>query len=429
MTHRGSCAHSALVIGAILTGPQASAQPPRPADPPTYDCEPGRPDPVTKSCRCPDDYEPHVHENKIPYCRKLPKRTRAPRSLPAAAPSGLACGELAPRAGVACMRACRDVQRDAAPSPWNTDAVSWIPLNDGVPPTTRACSYGPTANARVDASCAREAGHLSVGITASASRAGDCGACTESSSVAAFDWRTRVPRRSRAALFVQARQTKGTAASKRCTLQVGEEIRSWGDVEVGIVRSLDERDLDLHLTCMDPNAGLVSAGCRGVDEPVALAIDLETGPLPPPSLAATGEYPGPPGFDRGMQTTQHCGNDPESWVRGSATLDTASGRLGVDLELETDSTAAGPKGRLSIDILGEGGKLLATVESTEVGIGGMEATYSGVSSFIYPSSIQLREYLAKRAVKLAIRAVCTGSIWQRHPFGHSRPDALTLRVK
>jgi hypothetical protein len=427
MTQRGSCAHGALVILVILAGRSASAQPPRPAAPPTYDCEPGRPDPVTKSCRCPDDYEPHVHESKIPYCRKLPKRTRTPRSQPAAEPSGLACGELAPRTGVACTRACGDVQRDAVPSPWNTGAVSWIPLNGGVPPATRTCSHGPTANAMVDASCAREAGRLSVGITASAGRAGDCGACTESSSVAAFDWRTRVPRRSRAVLFVQARQTKGTAASKRCTLQVGAETRSWGDVEAGIVRSLDDRDLDLHLTCMDPSAGLVSAGCRGIDEPVTLAIDLETGSLPPPSLAATGEYHGPPGFDRGMQTTQHCGNNPESWVRGSATLDTASGRLGVDLQLETDSTAAGPKGKLSVEIRGDGGRVIARVESTEVGIGGKPPGHA--VSRTYSASVQLREYVAKRAAQLTIHAACTGSVQRLYGIGGDPTPALALTVR
>jgi hypothetical protein len=35
------------------------------------------------------------------------------------------------------------------------------------------------------------------------------------------------------------------------------------------------------------------------------------------------------GWDRGMQTTMYCGNGPESWVRGNATLDTASGALSL----------------------------------------------------------------------------------------------------
>jgi hypothetical protein len=423
MTHRG---HTLGVVVALASA-VASAQPTRPPiSPPTYDCEPGRPDPVAKTCLCPDGYEVHVHENKIPFCRKATKR-RPTKALPAPEPSGLACGELAPRAGVACTRACGDVQRDATPSPWDTGAVSWIALNDRVPATTRACSHGPTANARVEASCALEAGHLSVGLTASAGRAGDCGACTESSGVAAFEWRTHVPRQSQAALFLRGTQRRGTAAAQRCTLQVGAERRSWADVEAGIVRSLDDRDVDVHLTCMDPIAGLVSASCRGIDDAVALAIDVETRPLPPPSIAATGGYDGPSGFDRGMQTTQHCGNHPESWVRGSAKLDPASGRLGVDLQLETDSTTAGPKGKLSIEIRGDRGRLLATVESSEVGMGGKPP--GTAASRISSASVQLREWIAKRAETLTIHAACTGSVQQLYGVGGDPTPALTLTVR
>ena len=71
-----------------------------------------------------------------------------------------------------------------------------------------------------------------------------------------------MPSQSHAALFLQGTQTRGTAAAKRCTLQVGAETRSWGDVEAGIVRSLDERDLDLHLVCMDLGVGRRAAQRR-----------------------------------------------------------------------------------------------------------------------------------------------------------------------
>lgn len=69
------------ILVALASAP-APAQPPRSPAPPTYDCEPGRPDPATKTCRCPDGYEPHTHQNKIPYCHRLPKRTRAPKADP-----------------------------------------------------------------------------------------------------------------------------------------------------------------------------------------------------------------------------------------------------------------------------------------------------------------------------------------------------------
>jgi hypothetical protein len=73
-----SCARGALVILAILAEPTASAPPPHHAEPPTYDCEPGTPDPAAKACHCPDGFEAHVHENKIPFCRKLPRHSRPP---------------------------------------------------------------------------------------------------------------------------------------------------------------------------------------------------------------------------------------------------------------------------------------------------------------------------------------------------------------
>lgn len=425
MTRRGSCAHGALVLLVVLAGPSVSAQPPRP-DPPTYDCEPGVPDPRSKTCKCPEEFEPHVHETKIPFCK--PSRRPRSRRSPAPEPRELACGELAPRVGVACAQSCGDVQRDSLPSPWNSRTPSWMPLDERLAATTRSCHHGPTANARVEASCTTEARHLSFGITASADRAGGCGSCAESSSVAAFEWRTRVASRSRAALFLKGTQTRGTAVARRCTLQVGAETRSWGDIEAGIVRSLDERDLDLHLTCVDPSGGLVSAGCHDTDDAVGLAIELETGPLPAPSIAATGTYDDLAGSDQSMQTSRLC-KDLKGSVRGRANLDTATGRLEVDLALMTSSVDAGPKGQLSIDIFGEGGKLLATVESTEVGIGGGTNGYSGPRSFLYSSNIQLREYLAKRTVKLTIRAACTGSVAHPYPFGHSPADALSLRVK
>jgi len=426
MTPFRSLTYGAIAILASLSGPPASAQPPRNTDPPTYDCEPGTPDPSAKTCRCPNGFEPHVHENRVPFCRKLPRHSRAPKP-PAPGPRGIACGDLAPRVSVACVKSCGDVQRDSLPSPWNSDAPRWIPLDEQVATTKRSCSHGPAANALVEASCALEARHLSLGITASASRAGDCAACADSGASVAFEWRTRVPKQSHTALFLKGTQTKGITAAKRCSLQVGAQTWSWADVEAGLVRSLDDNDLDLHLRCMDPSAGLVSAGCHATDDAVALAIDLETGPVPAPNIAAAGTYEGPPGFDHGMQAVRHCGNNPESWVRGSAKLDTDTGMLGVDIELETDSIAAGPKGRISVEILGDGGKLLVTVESSEIGIGGKPP--GRAVSRNYSAHTQLRDYVAKRAAKLTIHAACTGTAQQLYGIGSDPGGAFGLTVK
>jgi len=73
---RRTCAVGALAIFAAVTGKPAPAQPPGHANPPTYDCEPGTPDPKAKTCHCPDGFEPHIHENKVPFCRKLPARPK-----------------------------------------------------------------------------------------------------------------------------------------------------------------------------------------------------------------------------------------------------------------------------------------------------------------------------------------------------------------
>jgi hypothetical protein len=60
-------------------------------------------------------------------------------------------------------------------------------------------------------------------------------------------------------------------------------------------------------------------------------------------IQGTGDYDGPPGFDRGMQTTQWCGNNPESWVRGSASLDTDSAILKMTVLLEMEFNMAARK--------------------------------------------------------------------------------------
>lgn len=166
-------------------------------------------------------------------------------------------------------------------------------LNERLATTTRSCNHGAIANARVEASCATEAGHLSFGVTASADRAGGCGSCAESSSVAAFEWRTRAPSQSHAALFLKGTQTRGTAGAKRCTLQVGAETRSWADVEAGIVRTLDERgravsrtysaDVQLREYLAKRAAKLmIHAACTGSVQRL-----YGFGSNPPPALALT----------------------------------------------------------------------------------------------------------------------------------------------
>jgi hypothetical protein len=124
-------------------------------------------------------------------------------------------------------------------------------------------------------------------------------------------------------------------------------------------------------------------------------------------IKATGPYAGPGGFDRGMQSTMYCGNNPESWVRGSASLDTASGVVSLQVQLETDSTTAGPKGKVSVIAEDAAGKTLATLESAELGMGGKPMGGAAIKNF--GSSQAIPGAIAARVTQLKVRAVCTGS--------------------
>lgn len=127
------------------------------------------------------------------------------------------------------------------------------------------------------------------------------------------------------------------------------------------------------------------------------------------TITGTGSYKGAgPGWDRGMQTTMHCGSSPESWVRGSATLDKTSGLLSVTVQLETDSVFAGPKGRVTIAIRDARGQPAYTLTSDEIGIGGKPPGNVAIQNF--SSSIDIPRSIAREAESLYLDAQCTGSI-------------------
>jgi hypothetical protein len=127
-------------------------------------------------------------------------------------------------------------------------------------------------------------------------------------------------------------------------------------------------------------------------------------------IQGTGPYNGPGGFDRGFQSTQHCGNNPESWIRGSASLDKNSGILNVQVQAETDSTTAGPKGKVLVAVRDSGGHDLADVQSDEFGRGG-KPPGRAVNS-IANKATSLPHSVASRATSLYVVAQCTGTINQ-----------------
>jgi hypothetical protein len=112
-----------------------------------------------------------------------------------------------------------------------------------------------------------------------------------------------------------------------------------------------------------------------------------------------------PGWDRGMQSTMHCGNNPESWVRASASL--IGNSLHIQLQLETDSVDAGPKGRAIVTLRDANGKQIATATTSEAAIGGKPPGHAIIQNF--GSTVDIDPNVANRVVSMYVDAQCTGS--------------------
>jgi len=113
------------------------------------------------------------------------------------------------------------------------------------------------------------------------------------------------------------------------------------------------------------------------------------------------------GWDRGYQSTMYCGNSPESWVRGNARLDPSSGLVSVDIQLETDSNLAGPKGKIVGTVRDADGKTLTTFETNEFSRGGKQGgTFQETRHTV---TIKLDPATVAKAASLSIEAQCTGS--------------------
>jgi hypothetical protein len=146
-----------------------------------------------------------------------------------------------------------------------------------------------------------------------------------------------------------------------------------------------------------------------------------------PLILGAGTYVAPhdgrhDGHDHGLQATTYCGGSSESWVRGSAALNPETKWLSLTFELETDSTQAGPKGRLSITLSKgcihplRGGcdaahdplVKLYTVETDEISIGGRSG--GGDTGIVRRSaSVDIPDNVAREVTHIAVQAECTGS--------------------
>lgn len=142
-------------------------------------------------------------------------------------------------------------------------------------------------------------------------------------------------------------------------------------------------------------------------------------------ISATGPYMGPPGFGHDMATTMYCGNNPESWIRASAKLDKKTSKLVLSLQLETDSTIAGPKGRASVVFRDATGNELASMVTGEVGVGGKPPGKAVSKNFVkeYP----VPQAVVSKTASLDAAVECTGSavaFWGIEPDGSIQASNL-----
>lgn len=120
-------------------------------------------------------------------------------------------------------------------------------------------------------------------------------------------------------------------------------------------------------------------------------------------LAQTGIVNSPPNSDqwsRGMSAFVH-GTDPESWVRGSASIDRSNGNISHTLQLETDSVEAGPKGRITVNVYDVAGRKLATT-SAEAGMGGKPPGRAVIRNFTGQTQIPTNIAKAAQSVTVSV---------------------------
>jgi hypothetical protein len=142
------------------------------------------------------------------------------------------------------------------------------------------------------------------------------------------------------------------------------------------------------------------------------------------TIQCTGQFNAPgkdPGFGRGMQATMYCGNNPESWVRGSASLDKSSGVVSITEQLETDSALAGPKGKVIISIRNANNQELTGIETAESGIGGKQGGQAVIRNISGIKNISASS--AEEAASCTVTAQCTGSI--NAPIGINPGDVIS----
>ena len=99
--------------------------------------------------------------------------------------------------------------------------------------------------------------------------------------------------------------------------------------------------------------------------------------------------------------------DPESWIRGSASLDKRTGLVALKVQLEADSKAAGPKGKMEVILRDAQDKQLAKIEVGEFGMGGSHKSHAGRKNFT--GQVGVSSDIAERTARVSVTVEHTGS--------------------
>jgi hypothetical protein len=110
---------------------------------------------------------------------------------------------------------------------------------------------------------------------------------------------------------------------------------------------------------------------------------------------------------RGMPSFVYGGNSPESWVRGNAKLDQASGILTITMQLETDALFAGPVGKVTVSLRDCNKKEIAKATTEEVGIGGKDPGSARIVNL--SSQIEIETKIAERVCSIHVVAANPGN--------------------
>lgn len=110
-------------------------------------------------------------------------------------------------------------------------------------------------------------------------------------------------------------------------------------------------------------------------------------------------------FARGHSAVFHV-TDPEGWVRGRASLVTDTGDLTMVLGLETDSVAAGVRGRLKVRLFDNSVEIAVIKMDRDVGIPGKAPGRARIEEFTLAKRIP--SDVASRATGIDVEVEFTG---------------------